>query len=511
MDIYLQRRYIMMKMYAKKFLSLVLCLLMLLSSVSLAASAQNDDFYPIVYVHGFMASDINADKTDRESELYFPMSATHIVEGVVKAVPALAKLILCGDWDSFGNAVSPVLESIFYGLYNDPDGGVSDGSGTFCRYPSKEEILYTDRVDFKYDWRTDPIDIAAELNDYIEYVKETADVEKVYISCHSLGGVIVLSYLTLYGEKSVAGVGFDSTAIYGETYTGDLLSGKIEISSESVLYAIENMVKGNDAELVVDSLLEIFEKAGLFSLIAYLGNDIVEHTKLSILEAMGKLFGSWLTIWAMVPDEQIDEAMSFAFGEIYDRNDPEISELIGKIENYNNVVRKSKAQTLKKLDKESRVVVISRYGFASIAATPSWNNMSDNTVDTRNNSFGATTATYGTCFDEAYLEGKDMKYISPDKTIDASTCLFPDKTWFIRNMPHSLENDELEIMIANLLRSEEEATVDTYEQYPRFMKYVMADDSICPDDENVAVRTLPENIIQSIINFFRELIAFITK
>ncbi len=500
-----------MKTTAKKILSLVLCLLVLLSSVSLAASAIATDGYPIIYVHGFMGSDVNADKNDPDSELYYPIQSEHIVDGVVKALPALARLILLGDWDALAKGISPVLEDIFYGLYNDPDGSVSDGSGTYCEYPTKEEILYTDRVDFKYDWRLDPIDIAKELDAYIEYVKQTGGVDKVYISCHSLGGVIVLSYLTLYGYDSIAGVAFDSTAIYGETYTGDLLSGNIEISSLSVLYAVENMLKGNEAEIVVDSLLEVLEKAGLFSLIAYMGNDIVEHVRMSIYDAMAALFGNWLTIWAMVPDEQLDAAMDFAFNEIYDKNDPEVQELLSKIENYNNLIRKSKTETLKKLDEKAKVAVISRYGFASIAATPSWDNMSDSTVDTKNNSFGATTATYGTCFSDEYLQGKDMKYISPDKTVDASTCLFPEKTWFIRNMNHSWTSDSVEIMIAALLRSGAEATVDTFEEYPRFMQYLSAEDTVCADDENAVVRTLPENFIQSVIIFFKELIKLMTK
>lgn len=499
----------MKKHTLKKALSLVLALLILISSVSVAAFALTKDEYPLVYVHGFMASDINADKADPDSELYFPMQANHIVDGVVAAVPALAKLILRGDWDAFGAGISPVLENIFYGLYNNPDGTAKDTSGTYQWYPTKEEILYGDYLEFKYDWRLDPVDIAADLNEYIEYVKETSGKSKVFLSCHSLGGVIVLSYLSLYGNDSVAGVAFDSTAIYGETYTGDLLSGKIEISSQSVLYAIENMVQGNEVEYVVDSLLEIFEKAGLFALIADLGNGIVERVEHSIFEAMASLFGNWLTIWAMVPDEQIDEAMDFAFNEIYDKKDPDTQKLIAKIKNYNTLIRKNKTQTLKNLDKDARVVVISRYGFASIAATPSWNNMSDNTVDTRNNSFGATTATYGTCFSDEYLKGKDMKYISPDKTIDASTCLFPEKTWFIRNLGHSLTSDSLDIMIETLLYCDKEATVDTFKEYPRFSQYIASTDTICADDENATVRTLPDNFLQSIVIFFKEFINFI--
>ena len=230
-----------------------------------------------------------------------------------------------------------------------------------------------------------------------------------------------------------------------------------------------------------------------------------------IFEALAPLFANWLTIWAMIPDEQIDEAMHFVFNEIYDKKDKDAKKLFAKIKNYNKVVRKNKTKTLKALDKNAKVVVISRYGYASLAVTPSWNSLSDGTVDTKYNSFGATTAPFGTTFSEDYLEGKNMKYISPDKTVDASTCLFPTKTWFIRNISHSWNCDTLDEMIHTLLGAKKEATVSTYKQYPRFMKYDAREDIICPDDKSVELRPMPANLIESVINFFKAFLSFIVK
>lgn len=490
----------------KKIISLFMALLLIFSSMSVIASAAKVENYPIIYVHGFMASHILSDKNDADSETYFPMQTDKIINGVKLAIPALSKFILKNDWDAFGQAISPVLENIFYGLYNNPDGTTKGDTGNYFEYPTKEEIENSYEIDFEYDWRCDPVDIAAELNDFVKYVKETTGKSKVSLSCHSLGGVIVVSYLSIYGNKDISGVAFDATAIYGESYTGDLLTGNIELKSEGLLFSIENMLKGEDGEYIVDSILEVLEKAGLFKLVADLGNELAEKLRGYIYDSLAALFANWLTIWAMIPDEQIDDAIKFVFTEIYDKNDADAKKLLDKIENYNELVRKNKTQTLKELDKAAKVIVISRYGFSSLPVTPSWNSLSDGTVDTKYNSFGATTAPFGQTFSEEYLENKDMKYISPDKTVDASTCLFPEKTWFIRNMPHAEGSYGIDIMIYTLLNSKEEATVDTYEEYPRFMQYTVEDDNIHPDVESAEIMSVPKTFIASLIKLFKAML-----
>ena len=89
-------------------------------------------------------------------------------------------------------------------------------------------------------------------------------------------------------------------------------------------------------------------------------------------------------------------------------------------------------------------------------------------------SFGATTSTvYGT-LDEDYIVNRlaenKGKYISPDKQIDASTCLFPEYTWFAKGVSHSDRPDaEYEILYA-AMRADRQLTVDDF-KYTQFMVY----------------------------------------
>ena len=64
----------------------------------------------------------------------------------------------------------------------------------------------------------------------------------------------------------------------------------------------------------------------------------------------------------MVPDEYIDEAVNFVFNKIYKDSETDYSALKAKIENYNNLVRRKKTETLKEVNEKCNVYVITRYG-----------------------------------------------------------------------------------------------------------------------------------------------------
>ena len=230
-------------------------------------------------------------------------------------------------------------------------------------------------------------------------------------------------------------------------------------------------------------------------------NDILDKIAPTLYkDTLIPLCGRWLTIWAMCPDERIDEGMGSVFNGYC--KDEDLSALKNKIVDFNNKVRKYKKDTLLEFDKESRIAVISRYGFSSLPITPSYDLMTDTVIETASTSFGATTATIGKCFDEDYLDGKDPAYISPDKTVDASTCLFPEKTWFIKNSKHA-ETSVTKALYNSFLFCEEEATVESH-QLSRFSYYDAQADAIVEDT------TSPEPIeklspLQVLFNFLKAL------
>ena len=493
---------------SKKIVALLLSLVLIFSCVSISVSAASKKTdYPVIYVHGFMASDILSDKSNPESDPYWPMQTDNIVSAVRSAVPALAKLAIKKDWDQFGEALIPIVEQIFTGLFNGKDGSPQGDSGTYCRYPTKEEIQHSDEVTFRYDWRRDPIEVAKDLNKYINHIIKVSGKKKVSISCHSQGGVITLAYLTIYGSSKIHGVAFDSAALYGQSFNGNLLCGKLDFEGDALLYALKDLLKGSGNELLINTIFEILKESGLMDVIANLGDDIVDKIRPYLYKSLASLFACWPSIWAMVPDNQIDEAMNFVFTEIYNKNDPESKKLIKKINNYNNKIRNKREETLLALDKTSKVIVICRYGFTSMPITPSWNAHSDGNVDVVNGSFGATTLEYGKTFSENYLAKANKKYISPDKTIDASTCLFPEKTWFVRDLQHSAGCSGIDPMIYKLLDYEKEANVRTFKKYPRFMKYDKSTNDIVIDDgvDNVTL-TDEEYVKNKIILFFKVVI-----
>lgn len=466
-------------------LALVVCLVPMLTVL---ANAQGEESVPIIDIHGLMASDIYVDPNDPDSELAWPPTVDSILEAVKEAVPSIASFALTNDWDTFGDDVCRITEKMFKPVYLSSEGTVNNTSGVRFTYPEPDTIKKDSVVKFKYDWRLDPIEVAKQLNDYINYVLECSGSKTVKITCHSLGGVITNTYLTLYGHSKVSGVCFNATAIYGQTYVGELLQGKIVLDADALQQFLEYVLDYNDYNDLINGAMEILAQAGLFDYVCNLGNEIVDHILIQASkEVLAPMFGCWPSIWAMVKDEDIDESMNFFFNNF--DNGTDYTVLQGKINNYNKLVRVHKTENLKKLNETANVYVLSRYGYPSIPITPSANVYSDGVVDVLSTSFGATVAPYGETLSDEYLATVDAKYVSPDKTIDASTCLFPEQTWFIKDFQHANNPDSVDNMIYTLLRYDGQATVDTFEQYPRFCTYDHVNDEINPDTAKVVADT----------------------
>ncbi len=445
------------------------------SAVSYAADTaapEENAECPYVFIHGFMGSSIYVDPSDENSDLAWPPAAKDIVSTVFKALPYLGLFLITRDYQKFGDKVFPLVDKLFETIELAPDGTVHNKTGVRWEYPSAESIKTMRCIDFVYDWRISPVEVAAQLNDFIDYVLECTGAEQIVAEAHSYGGVILTTYARLYGTSKIKSWVYNSTAVFGEDYTGDLFTGNIVFRDDALTEYLKSAVEYSDSEKFLDFLFDALYKTKITDFLCRFTNRLVEKIGMEkVGRSLVPLFGGWLSIWSMVPDEKAESAYDYVFNYVY-KNDPtDRSGLQAKIKEYDKKVRPYKAETLEKINDDANLYVIARYGFYGMFMTDSWVNESDTVIDTKYASFGATAAPHGEKLSDEYLGKADAKYISPQKNIDASTCMFPEQTWFINHLSHSKTDVSLAVFITKLLRSENQATVDSFEEYPRWLSY----------------------------------------
>lgn len=490
----------------RKITALVLSVLMVLSvmPVALAKDVSYTQDCPYIYIHGFAANTIYEDPSDPNSKSVFPPENDVIMENVQKAIPAFALYAVNKDGKMLADTLTPICLDLLGPAFLNENGERPEGNKTGVRftYPPKSSIRKNSKLEFGYDWRLDPMVVAAQLNDYIEYVCDASGCDQVTIMAHSFGGIVTLAYATVYGTSRLKGVMMNSTAIYGETYNGELMTGDLKLSMAAVEAFMKYALPDSDYDTIIDGVFKIFDKAGLSNFLERYGNQIIADAGEEIMSnVILPMFIQWPSVWAMTPDEYLEDANEFIFnGNLIDKT-KDYSVLKSKIAAYDTIVRASKKEKLVEMESEMNFGVLARYGFTTVPITSSWDVMSDGIVDTKNASFGATTATYGKTLPADYLAGVDAKYVSPDKTVDASTCLFPEKTWFVKNFIHTHSQLLPELTMA-VLYADEEVTCDTYEAYPRFMIY--ADEEFTPQEKDDTL-----NPFQTLARFIRQIINLI--
>ncbi len=92
--------------------------------------------------------------------------------------------------------------------------------------------------------------------------------------------------------------------------------------------------------------------------------------------------------------------------------------------------------------------------------------VADTFVSVNSSSFGATTGTIYEPLSEEYIAAQTEKglgkYISPDKQIDASTCFFPDYTWFVKGVPHWTWTTAEDMLLMTVVTSDKQLTIDDF-------------------------------------------------
>ena len=128
-----------------------------------------------------------------------------------------------------------------------------------------------------------------------------------------------------------------------------------------------------------------------------------------------------------------------------------------------------------------RICLICGYNIQRTPLVTLWKSTSDGTVDTKYASLGATCGDVKEELPKEYLSSLENKeYLSPDKMIDASTCAFPEYTWFVRDWLHCNGNSGIDELFNLVMTSEEDVNVRSSEKFPQFMEADDDADTVYP-------------------------------
>ncbi len=508
----------------KKSCAWLLVLTLLVSLFALTASAAGSTKVPTVYLGGY-GGQILADRTDYQSEQLFPANipedfASTVVDRI--KVPLLKGATL-NQWDDFHREVIDLTVGIYGSFALDNNGEASDGSG----HPAYEHTypLAENKADsydlysywFEYDWRLDPFENAKLLSEYIDAVCAATGHEKVNLIGRCLGVNVILAYVQTYGYDKVDQLVCSAAGFDGFESIGPLFSGDMDFDPDAIPDYLDNVGRmqlvgpdGNPTFDLVITLLEVLNAAKTLNIVeSVFDHYLLPEFKQYILpEVMRKSFATLPGFWSFIGEEHYEEAKKVIFGGYEDQ----YAGIIKKADRYHyNVMLKAKELILNGIEAGVETYIIAKYGSRMVPIIKEAETQSDSTVFTSNSSLGATTAPLYGAFSDEFVRGvmtaNGGKYLSPDRQIDASTCLLPDHTWFIKNVYHQNTPSAIETMVAEILNYDGYTTVFDLEQYPQYLDYDRETGALSPLPQDAPASKAPKySFFQKLVELFRLII-----
>ena len=482
----------------KRVLCLLLCVALLSSFLPVFAYAAENRDIPIVHIYGFMSCPILADANDPDSQRLFPMEKDAILQFVRDLVPAVSAFSVNKNWVKFGDRLIPALNKLMMPVANDTRGVPQNGSGPYFDYPTAEEIAQQHAARFVYDWRDDPFVSAQQLDRFVRYITDDCGFEKVALECHSYGGVVTLTYLAAYGTERIHSCCFNATAVYGATFAGELMQGKVHLSTDALTAFLEGLFDQKEYEALLQAVVALFDEMGGIRFICNFINQVFVHLSDRIWnETIFPVFTHWVSVWSMVPDDQLENAKQFIASNARNGSAVDNAVFTGKVERFNREIRSQRETLLRRVNDACSLYVIARYGYSGVPLEEIWEANTDGVLDTRCEAFGAICKPFGYFVPPI----QTVQYVSPNGAIDASTCLFPQQTWFVRNFKHTQKEPAMEEFTGVLLRSKTQMTIYSCKQYPQFLYF----------DKMLRAVRADSNQIESIGSWYQDLLKLLRK
>ena len=486
----------------KKLISVVLTLVMLLSfAVPCFAATVNPEEsksqIPVIRVLGdgeplydaqgnklfHLRSTLNGTAGDSGED-----DDSDLIESLANILlPFLINGLLNDEWDAYYENLQKEIGELTGDAKLDNNGNPVEGTGIskerkeFMEYASthdkKGKKGYYGLFDyhFWYDWRLDPLYSADLLRDYIEDVKAQTHSEKVAINASCVGTIVTTAYVHKYGVEDIQGIGFTGSLANGAEILSESISGKFDVNSNAIgrILMDSAYIGLFDFDEFINTSIDLVLAAGV---IDFLEEDIRENiynkVAAGVTSALAlSTFYTYPSYWAAVSAEDYDDALVYVFGEEGSQKRQEYAGLIEKIENYNLEVRQNFSDIIKSIGEGgANFGAIAKYGFQILPICQSYDAVADQFVSVKRASFGATTSTIYDTLTDDYIAGRQQKYISPDKQIDASTCLYPDSTWFVKNSSHSEYTDYEKKILYDVSTADTQLTTEDF-PWSQFMVY----------------------------------------
>lgn len=537
-----------MKRICKRLFAFALSLLMLLPVAALGAQAATIVDLPIVYVAGKYAEIWNKDETQLLYPLDPPIAETIKDKGagIFTAFQAADKGL--STWKACADKIYDAIAPRYEPLMMDNNGNPRNGTHTKAvEMPkTKKSGFWLHDYMFTYDSRLDPYENARLLNIYINNVLTVTGKKQVQLIGRCLGNTVVSTYLTEYGCSKVKTCIFYASAFNGVYVMDGFFTSDFDINYNRVQYYLQNGKKDEGGNYdTIKSAADVLNKFGLFDWFLSSANSGLQNMKDDLFPRLTlAIFGTWPGHWAMISKEAFQKAKETTL------SDPKYDGLVKKVERYQTNVMAKFPQTLEACrQKGMRIAIVCKYNLPLPPLSPNSSMMADGTVELRTMSLGATAGNVGEQLSRDYIQndlkdsgsmaqfvaemrqkGKNIyldpatnaagikrsNYLSRDNMVDASTCQYPDYTWFIKNCPHASYPAEINQMFLAIFRSPTQYTIYSDAQYPQFVAFNSSENKIVEitapesgkEEKQTASSSFFKAIADWIIDFTNKIMAF---
>ena len=464
----------------KRMIAAMLCAAVLFELCGIAASAVKKDKNPIILISGFMCSNLFVDYGTPVQEKVWPPDVSKIT-GIIKndisdLAPALFGLVF-GETEHFGKVLGDGMADVLEKLRLNPDGSsvypvthyINDPRYSTVEYMRKNcpENIYEKKFSnyiadahnpsevfvFQYDSRLDAVTVAQEFRSFVDAVREYTGAEKVNVFALSYGGLIVSTYLTLYGEENaLKRIVMSVPALGGTALPDSLLRCKTDFDLQTTVRFFETVLSGES------DFARLFEGRSA---------DVVNSIANALCSVAMEKVVYWGSLWSLCSPQFYDELKN-------DYLETEANaELTEKTDFVQYKVRTELKQTFEKCRSQGMSISILCASGSPLVTGGGFNG---DFILPASGVSGAVCAPLGSRFSDGYkavgtsCNDPGHNHVSPSMEIDASSCYLPENTWFIDGQYHGQYYYEkyTRNLVTKLLLTDEIADIYSDPRYPQF-------------------------------------------